>query len=78
MVRVRSHRLTVRTPGFHPGNPGSIPGEITKKNAAASAGAFFFAEFIRCNRTRRRSGAAFACELSRQDDRTNTLVFILF
>ena len=24
-----SHRLTVRTPGFHPGNPGSIPGEIT-------------------------------------------------
>lgn len=26
---IRSHRLTVRTPGFHPGNPGSIPGEIT-------------------------------------------------
>jgi hypothetical protein len=33
IVRAReiwSHRLTVRTPGFHPGNPGSIPGEITK------------------------------------------------
>ena len=28
----RSHRLTVRTPGFHPGNPGSIPGEITKNS----------------------------------------------
>ena len=25
-----SHRLTVRTSGFHPGNPGSIPGGITK------------------------------------------------
>ena len=24
------YRLTVRTPGFHPGNPGSIPGKITK------------------------------------------------
>ena len=29
-LKMRSHRLTVRTPGFHPGNPGSIPGEITK------------------------------------------------
>jgi N6-L-threonylcarbamoyladenine synthase len=28
---MRSHRLTVRTPGFHPGNPGSIPGGITNK-----------------------------------------------
>ena len=33
IVAIRSHRLTVRTPGFHPGNPGSIPGEITNKNA---------------------------------------------
>ena len=24
----------VRTPGFHPGNPGSIPGEITKEIAS--------------------------------------------
>ncbi len=29
-----SHRLTVRTPGFHPGNPGSIPGEITTIDTA--------------------------------------------
>ena len=28
-VLARPHRLTVRTPGFHPGNPGSIPGEVT-------------------------------------------------
>ena len=28
-VPARPHRLTVRTPGFHPGNPGSIPGEVT-------------------------------------------------
>lgn len=26
---MRPHRLTVRTPGSHPGNPGSIPGEVT-------------------------------------------------
>ena len=26
----------VRTPGFHPGNPGSIPGEITKINNPSS------------------------------------------
>ena len=30
-VPARPHRLTVRTPGFHPGNPGSIPGEVTNK-----------------------------------------------
>ncbi len=29
-LKIWSHRLTVRTPGSHPGNPGSIPGEITK------------------------------------------------
>ena len=29
-VPARPHRLTVRTPGLHPGNPGSIPGEVTK------------------------------------------------
>ena len=27
----RPHRLTVRTPGFHPGNRGSIPREVTMK-----------------------------------------------
>ena len=26
---MRPYRLTVRTPGFHPGNPGSIPGKVT-------------------------------------------------
>ncbi len=25
------YRLAVRTPGSHPGNPGSIPGGVTKK-----------------------------------------------
>ena len=33
-LEMRSHRLTVRTPGFHPGNPGSIPGEITIENSS--------------------------------------------
>ena len=28
---MRPYRLTVRTPGFHPGNPGSIPGKVTIK-----------------------------------------------
>lgn len=28
---LRPHRLTVRTPGFHPGNRGSIPREVTMK-----------------------------------------------
>ena len=37
---LRSHRLTVRTPGFHPGNPGSIPGEITKINNPSADGLF--------------------------------------
>ena len=39
-----SHRLTVRTSGSHPGNPGSIPGEITilEKSAETSFGAFLF------------------------------------
>ena len=36
----RPHRLTVRTPGFHPGNPGSIPGEITTKSARLVTGVF--------------------------------------
>ncbi len=39
-----SHRLTVRTPGFHPGNPGSIPGEITiEKASGMMPGAFSMA-----------------------------------
>lgn len=27
----RPYRLAVRTPGSHPGNPGSIPGRVTMK-----------------------------------------------
>ncbi len=34
------HRLTVRTPGFHPGNRGSIPREVTKKSAPVYWGVF--------------------------------------
>ena len=33
-LNIWSYRLTVRTPGFHPGNPGSIPGRITKVNTS--------------------------------------------
>ena len=37
----RSYRLTVRTSGSHPDNPGSIPGEITTKIAHLQRWAFF-------------------------------------
>ena len=52
-----SHRLTVRTPGFHPGNPGSIPGEITKENGSglSDLGRFLWANLFAWNRTRRGS-----------------------
>ncbi|KKQ47772.1 MAG: hypothetical protein US67_C0046G0001 [Candidatus Woesebacteria bacterium GW2011_GWD1_38_10] len=29
----RPHRLAARTAGFHPVNPGSIPGEVTLRQA---------------------------------------------
>ena len=29
LLTIWPHRLTVRTPGSHPGNPGSIPGGVT-------------------------------------------------
>ena len=35
------HRLTVRTLGSHPGNPGSIPGEVTKVKAPLPWGFYF-------------------------------------
>ncbi len=35
-----SHRLTVRTPGFHPGNRSSILLEITNKNDSSKDGSF--------------------------------------
>ena len=34
------YRLAVRTPGSHPGNPGSIPGGVTK-NILAEFSVFF-------------------------------------
>ena len=37
---LRPHRLTVRTPGFHPGNRSSILREVTKKSAPAKLGYF--------------------------------------
>lgn len=36
----RSRRLTVRTPGFHPGNRGSIPRGITITEFSASSACF--------------------------------------
>ena len=38
--RSRPHRLTVRTPGFHPGNRGSIPLEVTMKQDHPVGGLF--------------------------------------
>ena len=40
------YRLTVRTPGFHPGNPGSIPGKVTIKNVWSSL--LIVASFFHC------------------------------
>jgi hypothetical protein len=36
-----SHRLAVRTPGFHPGNRGSIPLGITIENSPGSMSGLF-------------------------------------
>lgn len=38
----RPYRLTVRTPGFHPGNPGSIPGKVTKETTSPFWWGVFF------------------------------------
>ena len=50
-----SHRLMVRTPGFHPDNPGSIPGGITKaKSSDIHVWAFYFIRiYSQGNRIRR-------------------------
>ena len=45
--KIWSHRLAVRTPGSHPGNPGSIPGGITIENSSPFGGLFSISEFIR-------------------------------
>ena len=39
-VKTWPHRLTVRTSGSHPENPGSIPGEVTMKTAQLLLGFF--------------------------------------
>ncbi len=39
------HRLVVRTPGFHPGNRGSIPLGATMKTAGLIAGGFWPAAY---------------------------------
>ena len=48
-----SHRLTVRTPGSHPGNPGSIPGEITKVNTPLLWRGIYFGKLSSRARSRR-------------------------
>ena len=35
------YRLAVRTPGSHPGNPGTIPGRVTIKETTRFFGVFF-------------------------------------
>ena len=40
-LQIWPYRLGVRTPGSHPGNPGSIPGRVTTKNAHPKGWAFF-------------------------------------
>jgi hypothetical protein len=45
-LRIWSHRLAVRTPGFHPGNRGSIPLGITTKKAQHCVWAFFVVGFL--------------------------------
>ena len=39
-ILTRSRRLTVRTPGFHPGNRGSIPLGITNERTSPHGGVF--------------------------------------
>ena len=46
-LTVWSHRLTVRTPGFHPGNRSSILLGITKVNTPSSLGVFTLVGFQR-------------------------------
>lgn len=38
---VGPHRLAARTPGSHPGNRGSIPREVTKRDSFGLDGSFF-------------------------------------
>jgi hypothetical protein len=47
----RPHRLTVRTPGFHPGNRGSIPLEVTNESHPLRVGVFHW--WFLCGETNR-------------------------
>ncbi len=40
------HRLVVRTPGFHPGNRGSIPRGVTTKPFIEQMGVFVYIIFL--------------------------------
>ncbi len=40
------HRLAVRTSGSHPGNPGSIPGGVTKEDFSGSERSFLLAAYL--------------------------------
>jgi glucan 1,3-beta-glucosidase len=51
LFTIWSHRLTVRTPGFHPGNRSSILREITIENASFSDGAFSMVGIINSMQT---------------------------
>ena len=53
IIYIWSHRLTVRTPGSHPGNPGSIPGEITKVNTPLLWRGIYFGKLSSRARSRR-------------------------
>ena len=46
-LTIRPHRLTVRTPGFHPGNRSSILREVTNINRSPNGGRFILAVFQR-------------------------------
>ena len=53
------HRLTVRTPGSHPGNRGSIPRGVTNKSTHRKVGAFVGGlDFKNLNRSSGESGLA--------------------
>ena len=41
-MELRPYRLAVRTPGSHPGNPGSIPGGVTKNVILESVRGSFY------------------------------------
>ena len=46
-MELRPYRLAVRTPGSHPGNPGSIPGGVTRLfREYRPFGSFYMANYV--------------------------------